>query len=161
MLNHLTLHISNEEVAKNFQIHRATQLDRLILGGILTTISYLIYTIVAAKVNKNGAWIEVLNEAIVFCILVSYRLFRIFFKAQTSFNEYTVVAIFTIEVILCTLSNTNRLPSSLNDPDTEAFRSYFEADFYIFAILQLVSLKKAVFVMSPLYLLAQFFRWKK
>ena len=161
MLNHLTLHISNEEVAKNVQIHRAMQLDRLILGGILTTTSYLINSIVAAKINKNGSWIEVLNEVIVLLTLVSYRLFRIFFKAQTSLHEYIVVGIFTMEVILCTLCNTNRLPSSLNGPDVEAFRSLFERDFYIFAVLQLVSLKKVVFVMSPLYLLAQFFRWKQ
>jgi hypothetical protein len=80
MLNHLTLNISNKEVAKNFQNHQAQQLDRLLYGGILSSGVYLISTIVNAKTNNSGPWIAVVNNAIIFSLMVLFRLFRFYFK---------------------------------------------------------------------------------
>ena len=125
MLNHLTLQIRNKEVARNFEVHQAQKIDRLLYGGILGAGVYLVSSIINAQINKSGPWVAVLNNAFIFPLMVTFRFFRFCFKANTSLHEYLVIMIFAVGVILCTLSNTHKLPESLSGPGIDEFRSSF------------------------------------
>jgi len=53
------------------------------------------------------------------------------------------------------------LPESLSGTGIEEYRSSFDGQFFIIAIFSLLSFKKALFLFSPLYLLAQYFFLKQ
>ena len=114
----------------------------------------MISTIINAKSNKSGPWVAVVNNAIIFSLMLAYRVFRFYYKHNTSFHEYVMIAVFAVVVLLCTLSNSEVLPDYLSGPGIEEFRSSFEGDFFIIAIFSLIGIKKVLFLMSPLYLIA-------
>ena len=115
MLNHITLSISNLEVAKKFENHQALQSDRLLKPGVLITGIYLIFSIVHANTD-SGPWIAVVNNACMFGLLMLFQIFRIYNKDKNSYHGYIVIAFFAVHVILCTLSNSNHLPEYLEGP---------------------------------------------
>jgi hypothetical protein len=122
MLDLLTLRITNVEVSKNFENHQAKKLDRLLWGGIVANAVYLLNACLNAFAFKNGPLITVLCDALMFILVVSFKVFRSRFRRNTKFHEYIVVAIFAIPVILCSLVNTDCLPKGLLGPGIDDFR---------------------------------------
>jgi hypothetical protein len=89
-----------------------------------------------------------------FGLMLVFRFFRFYYKDKTQYHEYVVIAFFAVHVILCTLSNCNLLPEYLNGPGIDEFRSSFDGNFFFIAVFALIGIKKVLFAVSPLYLVA-------
>jgi hypothetical protein len=133
----------------------------LIFGGIIGSATYLVSSIINAHVTKTGPWVSVLNESLGLILMVSFRVFRYKFKDNTTLHEYLVIGIFAILILLCTMTNTNILPAALSGPGIDDFRASYTGQFFVIAIFTLISLKKVVVLVGPLYLIAQYFHWKQ
>ena len=80
---------------------------------------------------------------------------------NTKFHEYIVILILGVHITLCTLTNTNNLPSELTGPGVDQFRPNYQSQFFLLVLFSLVSIDKVVVFVAPMYLVAEYFynRW--
>ena len=107
--------------------------------------------------------IAVLSESLQLALFVIFKIFRHKFPQNTKFHEYVIIGLVVIPTILCSLVNRNRIPENLQGPGIEDFRIVYIEKFYIVAMFSLVNIDKVIILMTPLYLVSQYFYllWQK
>ena len=126
MLNHLTLHVYNKEIATNIENHQAQKFDFLLMPSILGAFVYLAISILNAWWTKSGPWIAAVNIGCIFPLMLCFRIFRHYKRNDTRFHEYVVISVFAVSVICCILSNENLLPDSLGGSGLDEYRSSYD-----------------------------------
>ena len=152
----LTLKINNKQVSQNLEKHQAQKTDRIFLGGVFTVTGNLIWSCLSAFVFQNGPVVAVLSNSILLFLTLVYIVCR--FKFQTTwYIEYIILLFLLVHSTLCTLVNTGQLPSLLLGAGIDQFRPNYQTMFFIFFIFQLVSIEKVVLIMTPTYLVAEYY----
>jgi hypothetical protein len=68
-----------------------------------------------------------------------------------------MISVFMVPVILSIILNTGHLSECLNGPGIDDFRSHFKRHFYILALFPFTSLKNVILIITPLYLVAEYY----
>ena len=134
MLNLLSLRVSNKQIAQHLESHRAKRLDRVMWVGGLLTFVFLIESIIKTFVTKTGAPVRILSNAIMLALFMAFKVCRLM-TTSTRLDEYIIVIIFAVPMILSIVANTNSLPDVLLGPDIDSYRSNFQRQFFSVAIL--------------------------
>ena len=121
------------------------------------------YFCLAAFLLDKQPKIAVLSESLQLALFVIFKIFRHKFPQNTKLHEYVIIGLVVIPTILCSLVNRNRIPENLQGPGIEDFRIVYIEKFYIVAMFSLVNIDKVIILMTPLYLVSQYFYllWQK
>ena len=117
MLNLLTLHISNQEVADNYEKYQVKKIERGLPFFTFIVFCLLIQSCYYAFITKTGAKLPIIIQVGYLLVFeFGYRIARWRFKATRGITQAFVVLAFAVPTITCTLANLNFLPESLLGP---------------------------------------------
>ena len=158
MLNLLTLHISNDEVAGNYEQYQVEKVERGIPLLTFIVICLFIQSCYYAFIVKTGPRLPIVIQVGYFLIAeFGYRLTKLKFKKTRGLTQIFIVLAFAVPTVTCTLANLNLLPDALLGPGVNVARDYFRATFFLLYPFHIIRLKYVLICITPLYFIASYF----
>ena len=94
-------------------------------AGVLVCVGFLILSCLTAFVSKTGPAVAVLCNGLLVALIFGFMVYRNK-TGCTQFNEYVIVLVLAVPIVLSIVANTNSMPEVLNGPGLDDFRANYQ-----------------------------------